>query len=1193
MKHMTKRILVIICAITLFVTSLTTCIPQVVRAEDNTVEIAIDIASFHGVQGFKTAANGGAGYLNINYTGMESDFAQHNGPVLTEAWAEENIIFGGGMTYADLSEGAGWWYLATNSILQLGWQDRATAFTEGWSFTLKAGAPMPYKTTAGTVKNAVLDKDYTFTFCAGNDDWDNIIKVTGKKTTSFSLRTGKLYGSGNTADAGTVFEFGDNTFTDASVTYVNMLDNSVYKDYVDFNGVSFDSLAGKNVKLRYVLDTLKCFQIESWGELRSEFSKGSQIIFKKDLPITYTDTAGNTCEARLDATYIYECMGSNADHDQLWSGVKMDDTITMIGLKTSSYGSDKNYVNINFDDGSQNAVTITGGGYVQDDLLKEYIAQAYIDLSGCNVDLSANGAQILFIPTANVFQLAFGDTAKELLTAGDTIIFKAGMPIAYNNGENVAGIAALDNDYVITVTEKTDTKFKVSVEMRGSYGLKGTMSGPGDENNCYYFDAPFDDDAFSDRKEDIGGVVSKDIYEPLLRDYVEVSGKTGDTLVTDGWYMGRWMKSAYKMIRFYCPKDKWDLAEGDYVMFKKGLPLTYTNSSGKEVTACLDKDYGFVYNGSKFVYDATLGNEVKDTTFSDTTLTKIHKSSSYTEAGWAAYMVPERLGILPGKAGETSFVAVNYEVDGNVYTADAARVAEGLCLTIPADVIGAEDDGITVTVKAGKYESNDSSAGITITSDFTFYVIGNSLTTDYDFNAPEFTSDVFCDIDHTTYTIKDADTVTIDGVTYHRGDEFKKQGTHTLTYTLHKHEYSRTLYMYRLADANANTEINLKDLVHTIKYVQKVNADASVLEAKAMDMDSNGTVEETDQILLGKYLMTDSGVLPTYPTNGTITARPSEAAAALITDYTPEKAESIRTGKDIYYRDVTTLKWFDYDEASSYTVKVSTNADMSEAETYTADTNSLELINLLADTDYYWTVGNGNRVSGVQTFHTAATIRTLTIDGVSNTRDGGGWNTVDGGTIKQGMYFRGANVDSITDTGKAEMKKLGIKTDLDLRKASETAGITQSPIGEAVTFTNISAPYYWNDVAGINCAEYKDALVTEIKTFAAPANYPIYVHCAVGRDRTGTICFLINALCGVSKDDLYLDYEFSLLSSAGTEDGAKTYDLVRANFETMYNKIQEYAPNGTIAEATEAFLLSIDGVEQEDINSIRAILVEK
>ena len=45
---------------------------------------------------------------------------------------------------------------------------------------------------------------------------------------------------------------------------------------------------------------------------------------------------------------------------------------------------------------------------------------------------------------------------------------------------------------------------------------------------------------------------------------------------------------------------------------------------------------------------------------------------------------------------------------------------------------------------------------------------------------------------------------------------------------------------------------------------------------------------------------------------------------------------------------------------------------------------------------------------------------------------------------------------------------------------------------------------------------------------------PVYFHCAIGRDRTGTLAFLLEGLLGMSKSDIYKDYELTNFSYWGT-----------------------------------------------------------
>ena len=113
--------------------------------------------------------------------------------------------------------------------------------------------------------------------------------------------------------------------------------------------------------------------------------------------------------------------------------------------------------------------------------------------------------------------------------------------------------------------------------------------------------------------------------------------------------------------------------------------------------------------------------------------------------------------------------------------------------------------------------------------------------------------------------------------------------------------------------------------------------------------------------------------------------------------------------------------------------------------------------------------------------------------------------------------------------------------------------------------------------------------------FAEKDNYPIYAHCSLGRDRTGTVCFLLNALCGVGEKDLYMDYELSFMSAMGCLDNQPPRNMLDGTtaFGGLYNYINTYeGMEGTLAEKTEAYLIDL-GITQDEIDSIRSILLEE
>ena len=196
--------------------------------------------------------------------------------------------------------------------------------------------------------------------------------------------------------------------------------------------------------------------------------------------------------------------------------------------------------------------------------------------------------------------------------------------------------------------------------------------------------------------------------------------------------------------------------------------------------------------------------------------------------------------------------------------------------------------------------------------------------------------------------------------------------------------------------------------------------------------------------------------------------------------------------------------------------------------------------------------------------------RNLYIDGVTNVRDAGGWMTASGKRTKQGALYRSARLDSITEAGKAELRRLGITTELDLREDGFDPGVL---IYETIPMKT-GGGYLVSNIS---------ALPAFFHLIADETKHPVIYHCSIGTDRTGMVTFLINALLGVSEVDLslaYLFYTFALIEG-----------MRRPRTIDEYIAYMDRFAGDTLSERTENFLLSV-GVDGNDIAALKRLMLE-
>lgn len=279
---------------------------------------------------------------------------------------------------------------------------------------------------------------------------------------------------------------------------------------------------------------------------------------------------------------------------------------------------------------------------------------------------------------------------------------------------------------------------------------------------------------------------------------------------------------------------------------------------------------------------------------------------------------------------------------------------------------------------------------------------------------------------------------------------------------------------------------------------------------------------------------------------------------------------------------------------------------------------------LIPGNEYFWKVTDkdGKTADYGKICVKDAPVRFVNIDNIRNVRDIGGWTAENGKKVAYGLIYRGTRLNGysdgrmlLSDAGKAKMRdELGMMTEIDLRANDDSTGIDNTVqkkcfFGETVKAKNDRnylkcAIGQYDHITGYQSCVYLKQIFSY---FAKESNYPIYMHCNSGADRTGTVAFLLNGLLGVSFEDLTRDFELtSTFSVRWRSTGAESFEGTEANksglFQSddgnyinwgkLYTDMMEFSKNGTLQNGIENFLKERAEITDEQIARIKSILLK-
>ncbi len=311
--------------------------------------------------------------------------------------------------------------------------------------------------------------------------------------------------------------------------------------------------------------------------------------------------------------------------------------------------------------------------------------------------------------------------------------------------------------------------------------------------------------------------------------------------------------------------------------------------------------------------------------------------------------------------------------------------------------------------------------------------------------------------------------------------------------------------------------------------------------------------------------------------------------------------------------------------SAPYTLSFADNQEFIGAYEHTVNATSCSDVGFfIPGRTYYWKVVSADgQHSKTDNFTVKnAIVRTITAGSMRNVRDMGGWSVGEGKRVAYGKLYRGDD-PSFDAHGNEQtvkmMRYLGINGEIDVRLNST---VNKNFLDENKPFLNAGLKYFSQNLPNTTVGTWAEtngdfpiplSVISQnvgkiFKFLANENNYPVYLHCTWGKDRTGTICYIIGGLLGMQYEDLMCDYELSSFANGvktqprneiveDTENGGWKFKDAKddpwGHVGRMHYDIAQNYPSATQAESIAKYLKQECGVTDAEIAKVRENLTER